>query len=322
MDLSIPHTRGSGKFLQKEENPPSNRLTLTMNLVPKIRTMTLVESLIALAFSAGLFAAEPGPVPVGTSVPIAQAKYIPQRKDDIAWENDRIVHRIYGPALEKSEPTGSGIDVWVKSVRYPVIDKWYQNGQYHEDTGEGLDFYSVRKSRGCGGLGIWDGKTLSVSGHWQSYEIRETGGGRAVFVVSYAPWKLPDGHEVSETRTFTVTNGSNLTLCESTLRSDEPELVVGIGIAKRKDGELYQNKESGVMAYWQSENPKNGYIGLGVIAPPQQIVGFAEDELNNLVLVKAKPGIPFAYRTGACWSKGSDFHSFEEWKNYLQQEEK
>ena len=253
-----------------------------MNLVPKLLITTLLESLFVLTFSAGLFAGDPGPAPAGTSAPIAQVKYIPQRKDDIAWENDRIAHRIYGPALEKSEPTGSGIDVWVKSVRYPVIEKWYQSGYYHEDAGEGLDFYNVGKSRGCGGLGIWDGKILTVSGAWESYEIIETGGERAVFVVSYAPWKLSNGHEVSEKRTFTVTNGSNLTVCESTLRSDAPELVVGIGIAKRKDGELYHNKESGVMAFWQSENLKNGYIGLGVIVPPQQIVGFAEDGLNNL----------------------------------------
>ena len=66
------------------------------------------------------------------------------------------------------------------------------------------------------------------------------------------------------------------------LQARRKALSQQIGIAKRKDGELYHNKESGVMAFWQSENLKNGYIGLGVIVPPQQIVGFAEDGLNNL----------------------------------------
>lgn len=272
-------------------------------------TSAILPVLLGLCFSTALGAAEPDAV--------AQVKHIPQRKDDIAWENDRIAHRIYGPELEKTEPTGSGIDVWVKSVRYPIIDKWYKSGHYHDDTGEGLDFYGVGKSRGCGGLGIWEGGKLYVSGHWQSYEIKESGGDRAVFRVDYAPWKLPDGREVSETRTFTLEKGSNLTRCESTLTSSESELVVGIGIAKGPGGELYQNKEKGVMAYWQAEDAKNGSIGLGVVVPPDKIVGFAQEGPNNLILIKVKPGVPFTYLTGACWSKGLDFRTFDQWKSYL-----
>jgi hypothetical protein len=293
---------------------------MTTPILRKFRP-ALFPALMALSHSTALQAADPAPGEQAESIaPIAQVKFIPQRKDDIAWENDRIAHRIYGPALEKTEPTGSGIDVWVKSVRYPIIDKWYASGKYHEDQGEGMDWYSVGKSRGGGGLGIWDGQKLAVSGHWQSYEILETGGEQAVFRVNYAPWKMSDGQEVSETRLFTLAKGSNLTRCESTFTSDASELVVGIGIAKAKGGELYQDKETGVMAYWQSGKPENGSIGLGVIVPPQQIVGFAEDELNNLVLVKVKPGTPLTYQTGACWSKGLDFHTFEEWKTYLSEQ--
>ena len=97
-------------------------------------------------------------------------------------------------------------------------------------------------------------------------------------------------------------------------------MIVGIGSAKRKNGELYQNKEKGILSFWQSENLAEGSIGLGVIVPPQSIVGFAEDKADNLVLVKVKPGVPFSYRTGACWSKGLDFHGFDEWKAYLANE--
>lgn len=251
--------------------------------------------------------------------PIAQVKYVPQRKDDIAWENDRIAFRIYGPTLE---PTGSGIDVWVKSVRYPVIDKWYREDNYHNNNGEGLDFYGVGHSRGCGGLGIWNGKFLSVSGHWNSYEIKETGAEKAVFSVKYASWGLPNGRKVSEQRTFTLLKGSNLSRLESVFSCDTNALTVGIGIAKLKGGQLYQNKKAGVMAYWQPENFQNGTIGCGVIVPPKDIIGFAEDELNYLVLVKVKPGKPLVYRSGACWSKGLDFSTFDAWKNYLNREAK
>src|SRR6201996_2757191 len=141
---------------------------------------------------------------------LAVVRFIARNRDDIAWENDRIAFRIYGPALERREPTGSGIDVWAKSVRYPVIDKWYAGGDYDNDHGEGLDFYGVGHSRGCGGLGVWDGQTLSTSGHWASYRIKKTDGHKAVFKLDYLPWQLPGGRPVGEHRTITLVKGTNL----------------------------------------------------------------------------------------------------------------
>ena len=90
-----------------------------------MKTLSVIQSIparikwvpalfLCLSTSLSLFAAPAG-LPAADG--IAQAKYIPKRMDEIAWENDRIAHRIYGPALAMKEPTGSGIDVWVKSVR-------------------------------------------------------------------------------------------------------------------------------------------------------------------------------------------------------------
>ena len=56
--------------------------------------------------------------------PRAYARLVPERKDDLAWENDKVAFRVYGPAL-RSGPEDSGIDVWCKRVARPVIDKWY-----------------------------------------------------------------------------------------------------------------------------------------------------------------------------------------------------
>ena len=68
------------------------------------------------------------------------ARFVPERLDDFAWESDRIAHRVYGPAIitdPKEKLVSSGVDVWVKSVRHPVIDKWYKSGNYHKDTRRG-----------------------------------------------------------------------------------------------------------------------------------------------------------------------------------------
>ncbi len=252
--------------------------------------------------------------------PQARVRYIARNRDDIAWENDRIAFRIYGPALEKREPTGSGIDVWVKSVAYPIVEKWYAGGDYDNDKGEGLDFYGVGHSRGCGGLGIWDGQTLSTSGHWHSYQIKATDGDKAEFVINYVPWQLPNGHHISEQRTIALVKGTNLNRLESVFSCDTSQLVVGIGIAKIKGGEIYEDKAKGIMAFWPPENIKHGKVGCGVVVSPGDIVGFAEDKLNYLVLVRVKPGKPLVYHAGACWSRMPGFTTFDDWKHELSRE--
>ena len=79
----------------------------------------------------------------------AYAAFMPQRKDDIAWENERIAFRVYGPALEATGEISSGLDIWVKRTRKPIIEKWYYAAEYHKDHGEGLDMYKVGPTRGC-----------------------------------------------------------------------------------------------------------------------------------------------------------------------------
>ena len=98
--------------------------------------------------------------------PLAYSRFVPERTDDYAWENDKVAFRTYGPVaqqmVEDSVPGGtltSGIDAWLKRVDYPIINKWYKKtlsgaGTYHEDTGEGLDNFHVGASRGIGGIAV------------------------------------------------------------------------------------------------------------------------------------------------------------------------
>lgn len=70
-------------------------------------------------------------------LPETWARFVPERKDDFAWENELTAFRTYGPAIR---PTGqpfrpgmedSGIDCWTKRVNYPIIDKWYAGERHH-----------------------------------------------------------------------------------------------------------------------------------------------------------------------------------------------
>jgi rhamnogalacturonyl hydrolase YesR len=255
--------------------------------------------------------------------PRAMARFVPERSDDIFWENDRVAHRIYGPALEKREPpSSSGIDVWTKRVRRPFMDRQLKTVIYHNDQGEGLDYYDVGASRGDGGLGIWLDNKLWTSRNFATYKILKNGPDVASFEASYAPWPVGLERKVWETRKFTLPMGTNFTRMVSTISSDKSEpMIVGIGLAKfataRTRGTLLADKDKGVVAYWETPNPAHGAIGTAVLVDPAMVVETGADADNNLIFIKVTPGKPFVYYVGSCWDQGLDFHSRAEWETYV-----
>ena len=55
---------------------------------------------------------------------VAYSRFVPERMDDFVYENDVVAGRFYGPAL--SEPKTLGSEIWVKSTKGLVADKWYR----------------------------------------------------------------------------------------------------------------------------------------------------------------------------------------------------
>ncbi len=53
----------------------------------------------------------------------AAARHVPERKDDLAFESDKVAFRIYGPALKDSTER-SGIDCWLKRVDLSDTDEY------------------------------------------------------------------------------------------------------------------------------------------------------------------------------------------------------
>lgn len=255
------------------------------------------------------------------------ARYVPERLDDFAFENDRLGHRMYGPALDtpaagQSRMISSGIDVWCKRVGYPIIDRWYLRGHdsYHADNGEGLDFYSVGTGRGCGGSGIWDGQQLFVSHNWATWKVLANGPVRTVFELGYAPWPAGAGVTVAETKRFTIDAGRSLHRVESTfVITGAREVTVALGLGKHKNVPATLDRNAGGwLALWEKyPKPAEGELGTAVMLASGAFQGFAEDSLNQLALTKAVSGQSLAYYLGAGWSRGSEITSAERWTAYL-----
>lgn len=247
----------------------------------------------------------------------AYGRHVPERKDDFAWENDRIGYRLYGPALEVAGEISSGIDVWVKSVRLPLLDKWYREGKYHKDRGEGGDFYKVGRTTGCGGLAIWQDGALHFSNNWIAHRVLQNGPDRVAFELDYAPWRA-GGRTVRETRRITLEAGSNFNRIESRFEVDPPgPLAVALGITDRDGaGVVSVDFRSGFLSYWEPEAPPNGHIACALVADPAQIADVRREQGHHLLIIAVSPGNPLVYFAGAGWSKGG-FPTRESWETYV-----
>ena len=262
------------------------------------------------------------------------ARQVPERLDDFAWENDRLAHRTYGPALGAPAPAGvvkevlvtSGLDLWTKRVDYPIVDRWYNKGHdhYHKDEGEGMDMYGVGPSRGCGGIGVWDGKQLHVSRTYLGARVLANGPIRAIFELTYDTWAANDIF-VSEVKRFTVDAGHNLDRIESTFAAtgNTKELTVGIGLNKAPADKGQEPviavspvAAQGSITQW-IEQKTNGALGTAIIVASDAFVGLAEDDRNHLILAKAVPGKPLSYLAGAGWDRSGQFKDRAAWEAYV-----
>jgi hypothetical protein len=255
---------------------------------------------------------------------------VPERLDDFAWENDKIAHRTYGPALAAPAPAGvvkevlvtSGLDIWFKRVGYPIVDRWYNKGHahYHKDQGEGMDMFNVGKSRGAGGSGVWAGGTLYPGVNYASFKILANGPIRTVFELYYAPWDAA-GRQVSEVKRFTVDAGHWLDRIDSTFTTTGAEpLTVAVGLNKTpgdkgQDPKIAVGRDGKVLLQWV-EQTTNDAFGTAIVLPGAE--GFAQDALNELIIAKAVPGKPLRYYAGGAWSRAGEITSRAQWERQAQ----
>jgi hypothetical protein len=270
----------------------------------------------------------------GTTSPMVFGRVVPERKDDFAWENDKVAYRVYGPALQATGEITSGIDVWSKRVPDLIVNTWYSRdaeGQrtdnpalsYHKDSGQGLDSYEVGLSRGCGGTGVWTDGKLFVSKNYVSAEILAEGPIRFRFRLRYTPWEA-EGIEVSEEKVITLDAGSHLNRIESTLSisgtstsgKQPPEWVAGL--AMHSDAHVNKAEKAGIVSVWEPlTNAAAGMDGTAIVLEPGESAETIEASGNVMVMRPATPGASMTYYSGAAWSK-ADIPDEAAWNRYLE----
>lgn len=263
---------------------------------------------------------------MGYSDARTHARFVPERKDDFAWENDKVAFRAYGPAL-RGGAENNGIDCWLKRVDYPIIDKWYaearQGKSYHTDHGEGHDPYHVGSSAGCGGTGLWlDGKREPLE-TFVRHEIIEQRPERSRFKLFYE--REIDGVVYGEEKIITIEAGKRVFEVESFFTKDG-ELAAGLPVCiglTTHDGkaESFSSEKEGWIACW--ENIVGSELGTGATTDPKRIEDILNvrsekrDESHLFILMKTDADGKIAYKAGYGWKKTGEVTSSDEWIAYL-----
>lgn len=287
---------------------------------------------------------------------VACGQFYPERVDDIAWENDRIAFRTYGPALQATGEQAFGYDIWAKRVEEPVVDLRYKTelnpetkakivelrktdkaaaqqlanaASYHIDHGNGLDYYKVGPTLGAGTSALLSNDSIVYPYCYKEYELLDNGPLRFTVKLVYNPIKVKEDASVIETRLLSLDAGSQLnkiTLSFANLSEPTP-LVTGI-VLHEPSNDYQADAANGYIAYADPEDPENGQIYIAAVFPEKisdaKGVNFSEQEkkqrgANGHVLgyTTYVPGSEYTYYTGAGWSKWG-FQNSAEWFKYVQ----
>jgi hypothetical protein len=249
----------------------------------------------------------------------AYGRFVPERMDDYAWENDRIAFRIYGTALIKKDGPSNGLDVWVKRTDEMVINKWYSEylagkNTYHNDNGQGCDCYKVGRTLGAGAMAPYVNDSLWLGINFVSYQTLDNGPIRTSFRLTYPPLVV-NGDTINETRSFSLDAFSQLNRVTEEYKGINEPFTVAAGIAERPEGKILSDKaEDGYIAY-SLDAGENGTIYLGTILL-SDATGVTETNDHLLIKTQYSPDSGQVYYTGAGWNKWG-FESSESWIKYL-----
>ncbi len=253
-------------------------------------------------------------------------RFVPERADDFAWENDKIAFRAYGPALHENGED-SGFDCWLKRVDYPIIDKWYaenaEGKSYHKDHGEGYDPYKVGSSRGCGGLGLWIDGEMVTSNVFKKWKILKCEKDESVFILSYE-WDH-DGNAYEEEKRISIKLGERLFRSRSTFRKNgkvAADLPIAIGLVRHHATDtIVKDLAKGWVAIWETIDGSG--LGVGVVIDPQLIDSFHVEatgkELSDhaVILTKTDSNGNLEYYAGYAWERAEQVKTLDEWSEYL-----
>lgn len=228
---------------------------------------------------------------------IAYGRAYPERADDMAWENDKVGFRAYGPALQARGERGFGYDLFVKrGTSEPVLEsmyalelspeKWAKHREvaakdkeaarellktfsYHWDHGYGMDCYAVGATLGGGVAALVESDTIVYPWCYDTEEILDNGPLRFTVKLTFKPGKVGVDEAVTETRLITLDAGSHLNRTAVSYDGLSKPLPIVAGFALHNEEPVYEaDTNASYITYVDpTTGPNQGEIYLGAAFP-------------------------------------------------------
>ncbi|MCH5335564.1 MAG: DUF4861 family protein [Alistipes sp.] len=254
--------------------------------------------------------------------PLVYGRFVPERFDDYAWENDKAAFRAYGPALETAPGemlATPGFDAWVKCVDTLVIDARYKRGNYHHNYGDGMDCYKVGRTLGAGASAPYAADTIWLSRNFAEFEILANGPLRTLVAFVYEPFEV-DGTPVSLTKFIALDAHSHFNHIVNIYEGNFDTMPVVAGFIRHDVKGTAQG--DGWIAMYEaasdSANPEeDGDLYFAVIQDDAQM---CENISGHLAALReVGNGEPVEYLAGTGWS-GAGIENLDVWTQIVERE--
>lgn len=283
---------------------------------------------------------------------VCYGRIVPERKDDFAWENDRGVYRLYGPALQATGEQSYGIDVWSKNSPELVVDYryWmedvmesevkrlrqfdrqradslYRAHSYHNDHGRGMDLYQVGPTLGCGAPAIVSQGKMVFPRCFKSWKLLDMGPLRLTAEFCYGTTAV-NGDSVTEHRIVQLDKGSNfnkMTVWYEGL-THSVQLASGV-VLHSADDDMMQLGPDYVAYADPTDNVEHNNCLLFVATLYPEGISTTKKQLDDApargnyghllgLLDNYESASPWTYFFGSAWSK-YDVRTLAEWRERI-----
>lgn len=274
---------------------------------------------------------------------VATGRVYPERADDLAWENELVGFRAYGPATQRNGERAYGYDIFFKHrSEQPVLGQMYaaQTGAanwarvdslratdpdaarefersftYHVDHGAGMDCYAVGPTLGNGMAAFVRDGAIDFGWCYDSMEVLDRGPVRFAAHLVFAPRTIDGDTAVVEHRIITLDRDRWLNRQRTWFDGRRNSGTIAAGMPVRKGGSTARGNAF-VAVTDSTQGPDNGMALLGVVMPG----GACPDTLiadHALIIKPFEPSDTLVHYWGFAWNR-EDFGTLEAWTAYLE----
>lgn len=273
---------------------------------------------------------------------IVYGKKYPERADDIAYENEYIGCRIYGPATQRKGERAFGYDIFLKHFNnHPIVPELYaaqcsgenwrkvdslrridpkladafqQSFTYHVDHGKGMDCYAVGSTLGAGVAAFMtDDSTIDFPWCYSQARIIDNGPLRFTVELDFAP-RVSGTDTITEHRRISLDAGSNFNRTEVWYDGLSTPRTIATGFPRRDGAEVFFTDNT-IAFSDPTQGPDNGRVLLGIIAPD----GFDKtmEAAGHVLGTKAfAPDDKLRYYWGFAWNR-EQYGSSNLWSEHI-----